>query len=265
MTKKYEISVYTADERYAGTDSNIFLIFRGVLGRTQEYRLNGHIRGNAFERNQTDRLTLDLEDIGDVFEIQLRSDCAYAGSDWRVGWIKIKNPSNKTSVFHINEWIKDTNSHVYNDSALQRDDKITKSEINIFSNALYYVPANTKVVVKDSMSVKTGYRISETKIHEVTTTTTSSCNVGIDDIKASISFALAAKVSDQVVKEISQETTKNCEQEISFPEVNEARTYKAVYIQSLENHKMNIGDFTLDVPAVVDQRAGGYIEERKNP
>lgn len=40
---KYKILIHTGDKIGAGTDSNISVIFRGVLGSTKEYRLNGHI------------------------------------------------------------------------------------------------------------------------------------------------------------------------------------------------------------------------------
>ncbi len=109
----YEFEIKTGDQSGAGTDSNIFLVLYGEYGETSEVRLNGHISGNAFERNKTDKFKIDMnEDVGRVYRIDLRSDCKYAGSDWLLSYIKItrsgkteEDESNLPSTFQINKWI----------------------------------------------------------------------------------------------------------------------------------------------------------------
>lgn len=102
----YTLTIKTADEIYAGTDSNIFVRLRGSLGNSDEYRLNGYINGNAFERNDTDVVTLTDLDLGRIWKVDLRSDGAYAGSDWRLNWITISavDAGISTSTFDFYQW-----------------------------------------------------------------------------------------------------------------------------------------------------------------
>ncbi len=102
----YTLTIKTADEMYAGTDSNIFVRLHGSLRTSDEYRLNGQISGNAFERNDTDHVTLTGLDLGRIWKIDLRSDGAYAGSDWRLNWIEVSaaDPGISTSTFDFYQW-----------------------------------------------------------------------------------------------------------------------------------------------------------------
>ena len=102
----YTLTIKTADEMYAGTDSNIFVRLHGSLRTSDEYRLNGQISGNAFERDDTDHVTLTGLDLGRIWKIDLRSDGAYAGSDWRLNWIEVTaaDPGISTSTFDFYQW-----------------------------------------------------------------------------------------------------------------------------------------------------------------
>jgi hypothetical protein len=107
----FGVEVKTADEMGAGTDSNIFLILHGEFGTSTEVRLNKHIKGNAFERNQTDRLELtDFPELGRIFKIRVRSDTSYAGSDWRLSYIRVypRQPDYPSSIFRYENWIDNT-------------------------------------------------------------------------------------------------------------------------------------------------------------
>jgi hypothetical protein len=80
----YQISIKTADEVGAGTDSNIYMRICGVNGCTAEQQVNSKISGDAFERNQTDRFNFsDYADVGDISRIELRSDMDYSGPAWK--------------------------------------------------------------------------------------------------------------------------------------------------------------------------------------
>lgn len=111
MGSSYLVRIHTGDQLYAGTDSNIFLTMFGERGRTGEIRLNGYIKGNAFERNKWDTLTLDLPegDIGDIYKIVVRSDGLYSGSTWLLDQIKIKNTDENRSemYFYITQWLNE--------------------------------------------------------------------------------------------------------------------------------------------------------------
>jgi hypothetical protein len=106
----YSVKVYTGDVSGAGTDSNIFLSFRGANGEIREQRLNALISTNAFERNQTDYVTLvNLAPVGELLSITVRSDNMYPGSAWYLGWIEISAPGITTRRFNFNKWIESPN------------------------------------------------------------------------------------------------------------------------------------------------------------
>jgi len=109
-TRNYTVKIHTGDRFGAGTDSNIFLSLKGTQGVIGEQRLNGLISGNAFERNQTDTLTLNgLESIGELETITVRSDDAYPASAWYLDWIEISSPGIATRRFTFNTWIEKPN------------------------------------------------------------------------------------------------------------------------------------------------------------
>jgi hypothetical protein len=114
----YHYEIKTADEYQAGTDSNIFvtLIGKNESGsdiETEEQRLNGHISGNAFERGDLDEFDVPYGiSVGKPYKIKLRSDCRYAGSGWKCGYIKVGFGSD-LAYFKINAWIDDKKDHEY--------------------------------------------------------------------------------------------------------------------------------------------------------
>lgn len=107
---KYVLKFHTGDEYLAGTDSNIFVTLFGTLGQSKEYMMNGMIKGNSFERDSIDIVCLELpESIGDVYSIELRSDCMYAGSGWLLDYIEVTRSEDNapTARFSCRTWIED--------------------------------------------------------------------------------------------------------------------------------------------------------------
>lgn len=103
----YTVRVYTGDKFLAGTDSNIFLTIQGTTGKINEFRLNPLISGNAFERNETNTITLaGFPAVGQIQSITIRSDDSYPGSDWYLGWVEISGPDIATKRFTLNDWIQ---------------------------------------------------------------------------------------------------------------------------------------------------------------
>jgi hypothetical protein len=101
-TKDYEVSVKTGNKTGAGTDSNIFITIFGGNGNTIETRLNGLISGNAFERNQTDKVTLKgLADVGELRRVKMRSDNKFAASAWYLESVTVNG---RTANF--NTWLE---------------------------------------------------------------------------------------------------------------------------------------------------------------
>ena len=106
-TRNYSVRIHTGDKFGAGTDSNIFLSIKGTQGYIGEQRLNGLISGNAFERGDTNTLTLSgLESVGELVNITVRSDDKYPASAWYLGWIEISSPGITTRRFTLNDWIQ---------------------------------------------------------------------------------------------------------------------------------------------------------------
>jgi hypothetical protein len=109
-TATYSVKIYTGDKIGAGTDANIFLSITGTNGQIGEQRLNALISGNAFERNQTDYVTLvNLASVGELVRITVRSDNRYPSSGWYLGWIEISSPGIRTRRFTFNRWIESPN------------------------------------------------------------------------------------------------------------------------------------------------------------
>jgi hypothetical protein len=107
----YYFEIKTGTKSMAGTDANIFVTLVGENGSTtHEERLNGHISGNAFENGDLDKVVLDLEDVGTIKRLLVRSDNKYAGSAWYPEYIRVGKVD---SFFTINQWIEDTSSHAF--------------------------------------------------------------------------------------------------------------------------------------------------------
>nr|XP_032809632.1 lipoxygenase homology domain-containing protein 1-like [Petromyzon marinus] len=67
--KKYEVTVFTGDERGAGTDADVSINIFGELGDTGERRLDS--RRNNFERGKQDKFTLDSPNLGRLTKISI--------------------------------------------------------------------------------------------------------------------------------------------------------------------------------------------------
>ncbi|MDR1326123.1 MAG: hypothetical protein LBK00_08830 [Treponema sp.] len=105
----YCIRIKTADKYLAGTDANIFISLVGEKGTTREIRLNPLISGDAFERNDLDHVyDIDLEDVGQIKELLLRSDEWGLGPDWYPDYISV---ARFDTTFNIGRWIEDKNVH----------------------------------------------------------------------------------------------------------------------------------------------------------
>jgi hypothetical protein len=104
--------VVTGNEAGAGTDSNISMGLKGEKGTIEPTIVNGYIKGNAFEKGQTDQFTLELKDIGTLREISISSDGKYAGSDWLCDTITVAYKGT-TYRAAVRTWFKDTNTLLF--------------------------------------------------------------------------------------------------------------------------------------------------------
>ena len=76
--KKYQASVLTADCRGAGTDSNVFVLLRGMHNGTQvdsaERKLHTSQNSNKFEQGSLDVFELEIPDLGELNQLQIWHD-----------------------------------------------------------------------------------------------------------------------------------------------------------------------------------------------
>ncbi|WP_130863113.1 PLAT/LH2 domain-containing protein [Bacilliculturomica massiliensis] len=112
---QYQFTIKTTDKFLAGTDSNIYVQLVGDKGITNEREFNELISGNAFERGDTDQVTITFNNaIGTLQKIRIRSDMKWAGADWHLSWIKVQpmlngSPYGASKTFQFNQWIDTTN------------------------------------------------------------------------------------------------------------------------------------------------------------
>lgn len=190
----YNFSIKTADEYKAGTDSNIFLVLYGENGQTVETRLNGYISGNAFERNNTDNFKIELDDIGEIYQIDLRSDCRYAGAGWRLSYIKItREGSFRSSMFHVNAWIEDTKTKTYsiNGNDWLKNKVVFETEVIEYKRYPVVVPANSSYEYNKTEKTTTGFSYTNT----ITKKTTLNFN---QEIQANASFSKLSKEHEKL-------------------------------------------------------------------
>lgn len=261
---KYHFKVHTGDEIGAGTDSNIFVVLRGVRGRTGEYRLNGCIKGNAFERNRWDSFDLEVdENVGQVYEITLRSDNRYAGSDWLLDKIQINQVGSKNvSKFFVNEWIEDKKSRTYTDDTLIGGSS-TKSICKTIYGGTYTVPAGAKSTKTDKFDSTIGIKLQEISIKENNV----SIQTGVSKtaLEADLKFALSEKTYNQIVKEIvvNKDTYSSSSQTVTFPKCKTEKVYRVKYTKKIEQLTIKIGGTTIVLQNVTSIQPAGYSTIKK--
>ena len=90
----WQVSVFTADERSAGTDANVLLVIYGTNSdgtsiKSDEVRLEN--KGDNFEVGQVDKFTIETIDVGKPYKIRVAHDNSGSFPGWkldRVSYIK---------------------------------------------------------------------------------------------------------------------------------------------------------------------------------
>jgi hypothetical protein len=101
------VTVVTGDKYLAGTDSNISMGFEGDKRSVSPIVVNGFMKGNAFERNQTDHFSMGFRDIGTFRKISIQSDMKYANPGWFCDTVSItyRGSTYRADVY---QWFEDT-------------------------------------------------------------------------------------------------------------------------------------------------------------
>lgn len=217
MCKVYYFKVHTADQVFAGTDSNIFVTLYGDKGRSIERRLNGNIPGNAFERNKTDIFKVEYDkDCGNIYRIELRSDGMYAGSAWLCDYIEIsatdfEGEENKKQIskfiFPTGEWINDTKVRVmdategYNFSLIASN--IREKEI---TGEIIHIPPYTEY--EHTVTYETSTLIDYKMVNVINIETHAQEEISADVIKVIFDTKIVSEVSKTYNIIINKKTTE---------------------------------------------------------
>jgi len=263
----YHFKIHTGDQVYAGTDSNIFVRLFGNKGESSEYRLNGNIKGNAFERNQNDSCDIDVgNSCGEIFKIELRSDCKYGGSDWLCDYIEIQEkdvPNAFNARFNICQWIKDTQTKEFLADNYQFGDTTPVIKTIEFVKNNIFVPANTKelnISVKHKVTAEINY--SEIVSKEIGTSAGASGSYEKGNIKGTANFALNAKFSIQnsLQKKIGEEIS--IDKTITLTGGATDKQYEEVWTIVRYNIPVKVGCLALDIPITQGLEFSGLREKK---
>lgn len=245
----YNFTVHTGDIYLGGTDSNIFLQLQGDLGKSFMFRTNGHIKGNAYERDQIDKFSINLEgDYGDIHTIYLKSDCMYAGSGWFLDYIKIKKEgSNIESIFNINQWIEDTNERTFTaTSGYPKDISAPKLKVVNLSGGRYTISPNTKVQINVCSEIR--HEVDYSKVEVLDSTTKASVSVPVDVVKLAFEQQINASISE-TIKQISSECNR-FEAIYEIEPSSKERALEELWIEENYSYSVVLGSkiFNFDLP-----------------
>ncbi|XP_062503862.1 lipoxygenase homology domain-containing protein 1-like isoform X2 [Corticium candelabrum] len=113
----YEVTVVTGDALEAGTDAGIYMIVYGSTGSTQEVILEK--QNDRYERGQTDRIKLELEDVGSLKKIRIWHDGKGQRPSWLLDTIMLKDlRTSQEWKFPCYKWLSKTHAE---DKATLRD------------------------------------------------------------------------------------------------------------------------------------------------
>lgn len=100
------VEVHTGDRRGAGTNANVYLTLSTESGDGAPIKLNSKIKGNAFESDSVDKLTVLQSTFQQLNSINIRHDNKGVGAGWYLDEIRITMPSHDVKIFDCNCWME---------------------------------------------------------------------------------------------------------------------------------------------------------------
>ncbi len=246
----YRFKVKTGDQFLAGTDSNIFIKLYGPKGISEEKRLNGYISGNAFERNETNSFNIDfgMQDFGDIYKIDVRSDCMYGGSDWLCSSFEIqKLGSPNTSTFNYDRWISNQNINpLLVTSGYVADVPEAKIKYIEVLGAKHHVPSNVEVQIVCSTSVDVTVDYRKTQVIE--NATKASVEVAAGAVKATVDNILKFGIEKQMG--VKLEYIEKTEVITKVPASDKARNFQEIWSEENYYFEASIGEqsYSFNIP-----------------
>lgn len=260
MATKYHIEIKTADQYKAGTDSNIFIRLYGSRGISSEVRLNGHIKGNAFERNHLDKCDLSFdEDFGDIYMITLRSDMMYAGAGWLCNYFTVQREGSGVVKFQFpsGEWIENKAVRQYHaTSGYSYELPAPSPSWTKINGATHHIPANTAMerTVKSTLTVD----VNKSEVQVIKTATKSSLSVAVDVVKAAFEFQIDTSLTKQVENKLHQ--SLEISTKVNIEAKSEARTLQEVWSQCDYIFEARLGEDTYMFRVPMKKEFAGFIE-----
>eukprot|EP00793_Prasinoderma_coloniale_P003329 PRCOL_00005964-RA len=107
---RYVITIVTSDVRQAGTTANVSVTLQGTQGTTRAFKFPKTV--GAFGRHDTDELTAEGSDVGQITGVLLAHDGAGTSSRWHVATVDVKKIDQAsgrvlgTASFVHNGWIE---------------------------------------------------------------------------------------------------------------------------------------------------------------
>lgn len=105
---KYDVTIYTGSEAWAGTTSSVFINVRGVKRCSSWITLNSTRRN--FRRNGVDKFVIDIpQDLGPLTRLYIGHDNkGKIGPGWKLNKVVIEEKqANKMSKFIVNKWLRE--------------------------------------------------------------------------------------------------------------------------------------------------------------
>lgn len=257
-TSKYRITVKTVDESKAGTDSNIFVILYGTLGISEEFRLNPHISGNAFERNNLDTAEINFsENYGDIYQIHVRSDGMYSGSGWLCNYFtvkllevdkkEVKNSSEVKFLFTSGYWI-DNNKDLTcpATSGFNTDIPPYKPVVNQVVGGSHIVSAN--IPMSFTFATEVSINIDYSNIKVSSTKYNAALKIPVPVIELAFNALLQKEVENQIKERLGKTLTIKAES--NLPAVNKTCTYYELWNELTCHFEANLNGVTyiFDIP-----------------
>lgn len=256
---KYNFLIHTGDQYKAGTDSNIFVILHGERGKSSEVRLNGYISGNAFERNKIDRCSIEFpDDYGDIYQIDLRSDCKYSNSGWLLDYICLqKENSQNQSKFMYSQWIGDTKTrNIRVTSGFIKKVPAPKLKYTEVLGGTHFIPANTPLKF-ETYSYKY-YGISYENVNTFDSQTKVSVSIPLDILSATFEQNIGISIKETSSGDYKTEERFAATYNIS--EYSKARTLREMWIVEEYEYDITLGGTSFSIKEISARRFAGFID-----
>ena len=257
---KYHIEIKTADQYLAGTDANIFIKLYGASDISPEIRLNGYISGNAFERNNTDRCTIEVDDdCDDIYMISIRSDCMYAGSDWLCDYISVQREDGAVVKFQLPSgfWIEDEAVHNFHATS-GYDYDLPEHSVNWKKTygACHYIPPN--IAMNKTISSNITIDVNTSEVNVIKTASKAAVNVEAEVIKAALELQIESSLSKQVDNKLHKETVVSTQ--VCIPASENERTLQEIWTECDYTFSAKLGSDTYNFSVPKDKVFSGFKE-----